>query len=89
MDDRIAEARVPNRDVIIKLRNALQLHEKRVDVYRQIRHRCYAHRPLKETHLICDLFQKTNRRELGETLGVLCELKAAIWDLYHNGKEPS
>jgi len=88
LDDRIAEAWIPNRAVLAKLQKALQLHEERAEVYRQIRHRYYAHRPLKDAHLIWDLFQQTNKKELSEILGFLCDVKAAIWQLYYNGKKP-
>ena len=49
----------------------------------------YAHRPLKDAHLIWNLFQQTDKEELSETLDFLCDLKAAIWQLYYNGKKPN
>lgn len=89
LDDRIDEAWVPDRAALAKLKEALQPHEERAGVYRQIRHKHYAHRSLKDGHLIRGLFQQTNKEELSQTLGFLCDLKAAIWQLYNNGKKPN
>jgi hypothetical protein len=90
LDDRIAEAWPPDRAALAKLKEALQPHEERAGVYRQIRNQHYAHRPLEDARLaVWDLFQRTNKKELSETLRFLCDLKAAIWRLYYNGKEPN
>ena len=89
LDDRIAEAWIPDRAALAKLKEALQPHEERAEVYRQIRHKHYAHRPLKDAHLIWDLFQQTNKRNSARRSGFLCDLKAAIWQLYYNGKKPN
>lgn len=88
LDECIAEAWAPDRAALAKLKKALQPHKKGAKVYLQIRHKHYAHRPLKDAHMIWGLFQQTNNKELRGTLAFLCNLKTAIWQLYYNGKEP-
>jgi hypothetical protein len=39
LDDRLSEACIPDRATLAKLKEALQPHEGRVEVYRQIRHK--------------------------------------------------
>lgn len=89
LKDRIAEAWIPGRPDLAKLKEALKPHEKRAKVYREIRHAYYAHRVLGVADRTWDLFRQTNREALGDTLCFLSQLKAEIRQLYYNGKEPN
>ena len=87
LNDRMAEAWVPNRASLNNLRDALKPHEEKAKLYRDIRHKHYAHRPPHDEGVVWQLFQQTNRNEISDMLGFLCALKSAIWHLYHDGTE--
>ena len=57
-------------------------------VYLPIRNNIYAHRLMSDDRAGAELFPKTNREEIGETINFLRELVAVIQNLYRNGDEP-
>lgn len=70
------------------LKKALAPYAKKFEeVYRPIRHIYIAHR-LANTAEVMQLFQRTNRAELGEVLDFLHDLTDSMWQLYGNGIKP-
>jgi hypothetical protein len=70
------------------LKKELAPHAKKFEeVYRPIRHTFIAHRAVNIEE-VSQLFQRTNRAELGEILDFLHDLTDAIWQLYNNGIRP-
>lgn len=69
------------------LHKAVNFHLTRIEViYRPIRNNHYGHRL---THAdIQTMFQKTNRKELSETLDALHELMTRLRSLFDNGNKP-
>ena len=61
----------------------------KVEIYQTIRNEHYGHRSLQDEDSIWKKFQKTDVKDIGETLSFLCRLKNAVIELYLNGKEPS
>lgn len=57
-------------------------------VYQPIRNAIYAHRLVSDDQAGYELFQKTNREDLGRMLDFLQDLISCIRDLYNNGNQP-
>ena len=69
------------------LKTAVSLHLRRIeDIYVPIRGSYYGHRSIKVDAR--ELFDKTNRAELGETLDTLRQLVGGLQFLYDNGMKP-
>jgi hypothetical protein len=71
------------------LKKALVTHTTRyTNAYRPIRDKFIAHRVINNPDHVRDLFAKTDRTEIGETVDFLSELMMALQYLYLNGREP-
>jgi len=71
------------------LKKAFKPHAARIRAtYLPIRHQYYAHRSADHSKFIPELFKKTNRIEMAQTLDFLHDLTDALWGLYQNGEEP-
>lgn len=90
LDDFMKDAWLPTSSGDFRsLQVALKPHTKRINtIYRPIRNNVLAHRIMDDIEAAHALFPQTNRKELGETLIFLRDLKQVIWDLYYNGKQP-
>jgi hypothetical protein len=79
---------VPDRKVVGILNKALARHKDRFTAdYLPLRSRYFAHNLLNDGTTIQNLFAKTNRKELEETLLFAKEVVALIQELYSNGRE--
>ena len=87
-DDFVSSAWVPGCGADFQfLRDAVSRHLDRIEtIYRPIRNRYYGHR-LTQIDARA-MFEKTNRKALGETLDVLCQLVAGLRFYYENGVKP-
>ena len=69
------------------LKKAVSFHVNRIEkIYRPIRNSHYGHRLTQSD--IREMFDKTNRRELADTLDALHELAGGLWHLHQNGLRP-
>ena len=77
---------VPDRRVVGILNKALAPHKDRFAAdYLPLRSRYFAHNLLNDATTIQNLFAKTNRKELEETLLFAKEVVALIEEMYNNG----
>lgn len=88
IDNFLADAWLPKNTSDFKyLKKAASFHVNRIErIYRPIRNHHYGHRLTQSD--IYAMFEKTNRRELSETLDALHELVSGLWHLHQNGLKP-
>lgn len=87
-DSLIARAWIPNNSADFSdLEAEVSIYLSKIEhIYKPIRNKYYGHRILQCN--VCALFEKTNRKELGEALNMLYELTEALMSLYLNGTKP-
>jgi hypothetical protein len=56
--------------------------------YRDVRHKCFAHKGATEEAKVAELFRKGTNRELQLMLRFLGQLHRALWQLFFNGRKP-
>lgn len=56
--------------------------------YQAIRHKVFAHRELSDINEVNRLLAKTNVEEMKRLFAFLSALYSALWELFHNGREP-
>ncbi|MEW6108163.1 MAG: hypothetical protein AB1632_03190 [Nitrospirota bacterium] len=89
IDDFMKRAYVPRADDFRRLRRYVSKYRKIYEkVYRDIRHKLYAHKELSNPDDVKGLFAKTNIREIQKLLIFLNKLHFALWLLFHNGNKP-
>ena len=89
LDDYIPTAWAGDRQTIGALKKSLEPHINRYrDVYEPLRHSYFAHRSLKPEQSVGEMFEQTNRIEIGETITYIRDLAEALRQAYVNGREP-
>lgn len=79
----------PDRKIVGILNKALAPHKDRFTTdYLPLRSRYFAHNLLNDATTVQNLFAKTNRKELQETLLFAREVVGLIQEMYNNGSEP-
>jgi hypothetical protein len=59
------------------------------DRYRKIRHKVFAHKGVSDIEETNKLLAKTSIDELKALFAFLSALHSALWELFHNGRQPS
>jgi hypothetical protein len=89
LDEYMRTAWVPKRETFAALRESLEKHSQYYStVYLPIRNNQIAHRSLKPPKSVWEMFEQTNRKELGETLVFLRDLAGVIHQAFVNGAPP-
>jgi hypothetical protein len=87
--DYLKDVWVPDTAALRELRRALAPSIRKYQAfYEPIRHKVIAHKELKDTASVDELFSKAIIHDIEEVLNGLHDLLAAIWQLYHNGIKP-
>ncbi len=89
INDFMKRAYVPSADDFRRLRGYVNKYRKVYEkVYRDIRHKFYAHKELSNPEDVKGLFAKTNIPEIQKLLIFLNKIHYALWQLFHNGNKP-
>jgi hypothetical protein len=59
------------------------------DRYRDVRHKIFAHKGVSNVQEANELLAKTSVDQLKALFAFLSALYSALWELFHNGREPS
>lgn len=80
---------IPTADDFRRLRKYVTKYRKVYEkVYRDIRHKLYAHKELSKPDDVQVLYAKTNIREIQKLLIFLNQVYHALWQLFYNGNKP-
>lgn len=89
LDEYMRTAWVPKRETFVALGKSLEKHSQYYRrVYLPIRNNYIAHRSLKPPKSVGEMFEQTNRKELGEMLVFLRDLAEVISQAFVNGRPP-
>jgi hypothetical protein len=89
LEEYLSKAFEPTTKDLRALKKSLSPFRNKFDLgYKDIRNQVVAHKILKEEKKISDLFSKTQIKEIEDILHYLYDLLNALWELFHNGREP-
>jgi len=90
IQDYIKDVYVPTATDFRRLRKYINKYRKIYEsVYREIRHKVYAHKELSKPEDLEALFARTNIREIQKLLIFLNRFHEALWQLFYNGLKPT
>lgn len=78
-----------DRQTITDLERSLEPHIKLYrNVYEPLRHSYFAHRAMQGEQSVWNMFQQTNREEIGKTIQYIRDVAESLREAFFNGRKP-